>query len=83
MKTIYSLREFYEEAKTLAETKGIDYVAVKVEFNTHNGLVFNCYAHGYNWYSAEDPQRALSLLKADIFKTSKGDTKNDIEIDIP
>lgn len=40
MKTIYSLKEFYEGAKALAESRNIDYTSVRVDFDKHRGLVF-------------------------------------------
>lgn len=81
MKITYSLREFYDEVKQLAATKGKDYVSVRVEFNKHNGLEFACYVSGYNWYHAASPEESLKLLKDAMSFTANEDTKNDVEIE--
>lgn len=82
MRTIYSLKEFYNQAKQLAETKGIDYAMVRVEFDKHKGLRFFCYAHGYNWYGASTMQESIELLRAALYPIFPEERKDDVEIEM-
>lgn len=83
MKITYSFREFYDEVKQLSESKGISqpYQSVRCNFDPHNGLIFSCYAHGYNWYEGKTPEEAIAKLKQAMYPVSPEESKDDIEIE--
>ncbi len=83
MRTIYSLKEFYDAAKDLAATKGIDYVSVRVQFNSIHGLEFSCYAHGTDWYTDNTQEGAIEQLRNKLYPIQLADRKDDVEIDLP
>lgn len=81
MRTIYSFQEFYDDVVALAAQKERNYVSIKCQLSTFQGLEFSCYIDGYDYFSGSTPEEAIGKLRDRMFPPDPD--KNHIDIEIP
>lgn len=81
MKTIYSLKEFYNEVMALAAQKSTDYVCVRTTMTTRSKIQFECYFDGCEkYYVGNTPGEAIKNMKDAEFPRPEKN-QDDVEIE--
>lgn len=81
MKAIYSLSEFANAVKEIADLIKEDYYTVSTEFKRFSGHEFKCYIHGKGQFTGTTPDECLAKLRESL---SAATIKIiDVEIEVP
>lgn len=85
MKTIYSLREFYNSVKELAakEPKTDNYFTISVEIGFEpNDVKFRVYVHEVGSAVANSPDECLEQMRNKMFPVTKAENEIDVLIEV-
>lgn len=82
MKTIYSLSEFKNQVKEIAESLKEGYYTVGVEDKSSSGLEFRCYIHNRGSFVGKTMEESIVKLRESV-STIVRHVDVDVEIEMP